>query len=236
MAKSEDELREEIFPSQGRNTKEQRIPLKFIDHKGEQYRVGDWVHLVNPNDPAKPIVGQVHRTWQTEDGEKWLNICWFYRPEQTVHSVYRRFFKDEVFKTGQYRDHHIDEVIEKCYVMFVTRYSRGRPKGCGNMKVYVCESRYNEETKQMNKIKTWKSCIPDEIRNTDYEMDLFTRPEPAIRINSPIAHLLPENAREGDPIPDAKMGAENAPPIVGAVYKGAKDVCSSRFPFKATQH
>ncbi|KAF8464117.1 Bromodomain-containing protein, partial [Kalaharituber pfeilii] len=199
--------------------KQMRIPLKSIEHKGETYVIGDWVHIINPNDLSKPTVAQVYRTWEDSDGQKWINACWYYRPEQTVHRYDRRFYEHEVVKTGQYRDHQIDEVLDKCFVMFFTRYSRGRPKGIGNRQVYVCESRYNEAEKHFNKIKTWKSCIPDEVRGQDYEMDLFEKQEPLKKFPSPIAHLLPPNATETDPIPEAKMGAENAPPIVGAVFK-----------------
>lgn len=141
--------------------------------------------------------------------------------------MYRKFFDREVFKTGQYRDHQIEEVLGKCFVMFVTKYSRGRPKGFANKPVYVCESRYNELEKKLNKIKTWKSCIPDEIRSRDYEMDMFPQPQQLIKVESPIKHLLPKDAKEGDPLPEATMGAENAPPIVGAVFLGEKEVCFS---------
>ncbi|RPA81174.1 BAH-domain-containing protein, partial [Ascobolus immersus RN42] len=238
MAKSEIQLGEEMFSAAGdRNVKDKRFPVSKIDHKGESYTLGDWIHLVNPNDPAKPTVGQIFRTWRTENGSFWINACWYYRPEQTVHSVYRKFFDREVFKTGQYRDHQIEEVLGKCFVMFVTKYSRGRPKGFQNKPVYVCESRYNELEKKLNKIKTWKSCIPDEIRSRDYEMDMFPQPQPLIKVESPIKHLLPKDAKEGDPLPEATMGAENAPPIVGAVFLGEKEVCRRCFAFLSSlQH
>lgn len=181
--------------------------------------IGDWVHIINLNDLSKPTVAQIYRTWEDTEGQKWINACWYYRPEQTVHRYDRRFYEHEVVKTGQYRDHQIDEVIGKCFVMFFTRYSRGRPKGIGNLQVYVCESRYNEVEKHFNKIKTWKSCIPDEVRGQDYEVDLFDKQEQLKKLTSPIAHLLPPNATEDDPLPEAKLGADNAPPIVGAVYK-----------------
>lgn len=214
-----------------------RIPLDKIDHKGDTYRVGkdspslpstvtdwragDWIHIVNPNDPNKPTVAQIFRTWKDLDGRVWLNACWYYRPEQTVHWVEKKFFPDEVVKTGQYRDHNIDEVLGKCFVMFFTRYSRGRPKGIDETKcpIYVCESRYNETEKHFNKIKTWKSCIPDEVHNQDYDMDTFEKQRTLKKVPSPILHLLPPNAKESDPLPDAKMGVDNAPPVVGAVFK-----------------
>ncbi|KAF8250199.1 hypothetical protein K440DRAFT_542050 [Wilcoxina mikolae CBS 423.85] len=212
------------------HNKNMRIPLDKIEHKGDTYRVGDWIHIVNPNDPNKPTVAQIFRTWKDLDGRVWINACWYYRPEQTVHWVEKKFFPDEVVKTGQYRDHSIDEVLGKCFVMFFTRYSRGRPKGIdeNNCPIYVCESRYNENEKHFNKIKTWKSCIPDEVHNQDYELDPFDKQRTLKKVPSPIAHLLPPDAKESDPLPEAKMGVDNAPPVIGAVFKRARrDTVSS---------
>jgi hypothetical protein len=33
-----------------------------------------------------------------------------------------------------------------------------------------------KEKHKLNKIKTWASCLPDEVREKDYEMDLFDVP------------------------------------------------------------
>ncbi|OLL23831.1 Chromatin structure-remodeling complex subunit rsc1 [Neolecta irregularis DAH-3] len=202
----------------GRMLKMSRLPLESIEHKGEVYRVGDWVHIVNPNDNTKPIIAQVFRTWKTTEGQKWINVCWYYRPEQTVHRADKSFFENEVFKTGQYRDHQIEEVVEKCFVMFLSRYTRGRPKNVGNItSIYVCENRYNEENKYFNKIKSWKSCVPDEVRGTDYEMFLFERQQFPLRVPSPLIPLLPAGAKEGDPPTEMQRGKENAPPTVGSI-------------------
>ena len=134
------------------------------------------------------------------------------------------FFEHEVVKTGQYRDHHIDEVVDKCFVMFFTRFNKGRPRGFPRDKeVYVCESRYNEEKHKLNKIKTWASCLPDEVRDKDYEMDLFDAPRKMKKIPSPIKDLLKEDAKEDDPIPDPTWGSDVAPPIIGAVHKRPRE-------------
>ncbi|KAA8893961.1 hypothetical protein FN846DRAFT_976556 [Sphaerosporella brunnea] len=209
-------------------TKNTRIPVEKIEYKGETYRVGDWIHIVNPNDPNKPTVAQIFRTWKDTDGKIWLNACWYYRPEQTVHWVEKKFYEHEVVKTGQYRDHNMDEVLGKCFVMFFTKYSRGRPKDIDESKypIYVCESRYNESDKMMNKIKTWKSCIPDEVRGDDYELVNFEKQRVLKKYPSPLKHLLSPNAKDEDPPsawPDAKMGAENAPPVIGAVYRRKRE-------------
>ncbi|KAL6721153.1 hypothetical protein ACLMJK_000253 [Lecanora helva] len=218
-------LAEKQRPDTEYATEEGRIPLPGgILHNGELWKVGDWIHIQNPNDVTKPIVAQIYRTWQDTDGEKWVNACWYYRPEQTVHQYEKHFFPNEVVKTGQYRDHRIDEIVDRCFVMFTTRYSRGRPRGLSaDKEVYVCDSRYNEEKHKLNKIKTWASCLPDEVRDKDYEMDLFDGIKKVKKIPSPILHLLKEHAEETDELPKPRWGADNAPPIVGAVYRGPRD-------------
>ncbi|KAJ5667951.1 uncharacterized protein N7477_006521 [Penicillium maclennaniae] len=202
-----------------------RFPLPDgILHRGELWKVGDWVHIQNPNDVSKPIVAQIYRTWQDAEGEKWINACWYYRPEQTVHHFEKHFYPNEVVKTGQYRDHRIDEIVDRCFVMFFTRYSRGRPRDLAPDKdIYVCEARYNEEKHKLNKIKTWASCLPDEVREKDYEMDLFDVPRKIKKVPSPIKHLLKEDAKETDDLPRPAWGADNAPPVVGAVHRRPRD-------------
>lgn len=206
-------------------TEDGRLPLPGgILYKGELWKVGDWVHIQNPNDVTKPIVAQIYRTWQDSEGDKWVNACWYYRPEQTVHHFEKHFYPNEVMKTGQYRDHRIEEIVDRCFVMFFTRYNRGRPRGLPPDKdVYVCEARYNEERHKLNKIKTWASCLPDEVRDKDYEMDLFDVPRRIKKIPSPIKHLLKEDAKETDDVPKPTWGAENAPPVVGAVHRRPRD-------------
>lgn len=104
--------------------------------------------------------------------------------------------------------------------MFVTRFNKGRPRGLASDKdVYVCESRYNEEKFRFNKIKTWASCVPDEVRDRDYEMDLFEAPRRMRKVPSPIKHLLREDAKDTDDLPRPTWGSPNAPPIVGAVHR-----------------
>ncbi|KAI1175332.1 hypothetical protein F4777DRAFT_551062 [Nemania sp. FL0916] len=196
-----------------------RRPIPEIHHRGEIWRVGDWVHITNANDLAKPIIAQIYRTWQDRQGQQWVNACWYYRPEQTVHRHDKYFLENEVVKTGQYRDHRIDEVVDRCFVMFVTRFDKGRPRGFPRDKeAYVCRSRYNEENHRLNKIKTWTGCLPDEVRERDYQMDLFDTPRTLRKIPSPIKHLLRYDAKPTDPLPKPTWGAPNAPPLVGAVH------------------
>ena len=204
---------------------EGRIPLpNGIMHNGELYKVGDWVHIQNANDLTKPIPTQIYRTWQDAMGNKYVNACWYYRPEQTVHRHDKHFYENEVFKTGQYRDHQIDEIVDRCFIMFVTRFGKGRPRGFPlDKEIYVCESRYNEEVHRFNKIKTWASCLPDEMRDKDYEMEGFQEPRRTKKVKSPISYLLKDEQKETDDLPELTWGADNAPPKIGAVHNRPRD-------------
>ena len=169
-------------------------------------------------------MAQIYRTWKDGSGQEWINACWYYRPEQTVHRHDKHFFEHEVVKTGQYRDHRIEEIVDRCFVMFITRFPKGRPRGLPSDKaVYVCEARYNEERFRFNKIKTWASCVPDEVRERDYEMDLFDVPRRLKKVPSPIKHLLQEDSKETDALPKPTWGSPNAPPMIGAVHRRPRE-------------
>ncbi|CAI4062249.1 RSC subunit protein RSC1 SKDI_07G3080 [Saccharomyces kudriavzevii IFO 1802] len=200
---------------------ELRYPLDDIEINNEKYQIGDWVLLSNPNDINKPIVGQIFRLWSTTDGNKWLNACWYFRPEQTVHRVDRLFYKNEVMKTGQYRDHPIQDIKGKCYVIHFTRFQRGDPSTKVNGPQFVCEFRYNESDKVFNKIRTWKACLPEELRDQE-ESTVPVNGRKFFKYPSPIADLLSPNATLNDKIPEPTEGAPTAPPLVGAVYLGPK--------------
>ncbi|AGO10449.1 AaceriABL005Cp [[Ashbya] aceris (nom. inval.)] len=196
---------------------ELKYPLDHIELHDKTYKIGDWILLHNPNDETKPTVAQIFRLWHTNDGRRWLNCCWYLRPEQTVHRVDRLFYKNEVVKSGQYRDHLVEEIIGKCYVCHFTRYQRGDPDLMLEGPLFVCEYRYNESEKVFNKIRTWKGCLPEEVRDIE-EPTIPVIGRKFFKYESPIKHLLPPNATINDPIPQPTEGAVNAPPLVGAVY------------------
>ncbi|CCH60711.1 hypothetical protein TBLA_0D02040 [Henningerozyma blattae CBS 6284] len=196
---------------------ETRVPIGEVDVKGINYKVGDWVLIRNPAEGVKPTVGEIFKIWKTEDGKTWINCCWYFRPEQTVHRVDRLFYKNEVMKTGQYRDHLADELVGKGYVIHFTRFQRGDIAKKIDGPLFVCEFRYNENDKVFNKIRTWKACLPEEIRNID-DSTIPVNGRKFFKYPSPLKDKLPPNATINDPIPQPTEGAPNAPPLIGAVY------------------
>lgn len=199
-----------------------RYPLDTLEVNGYSYKIGDWVLIENGNDPEKPTVGQIFRLWSTEDGNRYCNVCWYYRPEQTCHVADRLFFLNEVCKTGQYRDHLVNEIVGPCYVIFLTRYQKGDlPDGVipDGAPWFICEFRYNESNHVFNRIRTWKACLPDEVRDhPEQPLIPLNDTRKLIKYESPIKSLLPKDAYIGMPIPEPTLGQPKAPPLVGLVY------------------
>ncbi|GAA5949966.1 hypothetical protein JCM10213_004270 [Rhodosporidiobolus nylandii] len=160
-----------------RPTTKDKIFLDGINFKGDVLRTGDWVHLLNPDNPAKPIIAQIWKTYKRPDSpQRCLSVCWYYRPEETVHPASRMFYENEVFKTGVFLDHAVEDFVSRCCVMFLTKYTRGRPLPpiwAPGLPLYVCEHRYKDDAKAFKKIKSWNSCVPEEIRKQEYEFEEY---------------------------------------------------------------
>ncbi|KAG0655235.1 hypothetical protein C6P46_001101 [Rhodotorula mucilaginosa] len=188
-----------------RPTLRDKIFLDSINFKGhtlrtgKAYTSGDWIHLLNPDAPGKPIIAQIWKTYKRPDSpQRCVSVCWYYRPEETVHPVSRTFYESEVFKTGVFVDHNIEDFLGTCFVMFFTRYTRGRPKAWdASMPLYVCEHRYKDDIKQFKKIKSWSSCIPEEIRAHEYDFEPYAdgHVDQLARVKSPFVRGVPGPGR-----------------------------------------
>lgn len=82
--------------------------------------------------------------------------------------------------------------------MFFTRYTRGRPKSWdASIPLYVCEHRYKDDIKQFKKIKSWSSCIPEEIRAHEYDFEPYAdgHVDQLARVKSPFVRGVPGPGR-----------------------------------------
>ncbi|WFC99085.1 hypothetical protein MYAM1_001822 [Malassezia yamatoensis] len=148
--------------------------------KGREYHIGDWVHLMNPVDPSRPIIGQIFRFHkQRKIPGTFLTACWYYRPEQTNHTASRTFYENEVLKTGVFGEHVLEDIIEEVLVLFHTKYTKARPKAAYSTPgapVYLVESKYDVHKSEFQRIQSWASCVPAEVRSKITPMDIFTLP------------------------------------------------------------
>ncbi|KAJ7596530.1 hypothetical protein C8J56DRAFT_917673 [Mycena floridula] len=171
-----------------------RTFLEHVDYKGLNVKIGDWVHLSNPDDPARPIVAQVFRCWSSDEEEKkgqlGVTVSWYYRPEQTFHPSDKKFWEGEVFKSSHYCEHALEDILEKIACQFTSRHIRGRPRPphwYPGIPLYVCDARYNDRDRSFTKIKNWMACIPDQIKKKSEYMPVepFERAVFPNRVSSP---------------------------------------------------
>ncbi|KAF4584606.1 hypothetical protein EYR38_001835 [Pleurotus pulmonarius] len=161
-----------------------------LHYKGWSVKLGDWVHISNPDDPARPIPGQVFKCWTSTDtarlGDPGITVAWYFRPEQTFHPATRTFFENEVFKSSHFGDHPLEDIIERIAVQFTARHIRGRPRSPHWYPGWPL-------------IKNWNSCIPEILRkNADYmPIYEFERVVYPPRISSPFVVKSGKSAVKG---------------------------------------
>lgn len=141
-------------------------------HKGVAYRVGDYVHLINPNDASRPIVGQIFKTFVPTKGyaTHHVTVCWYFRPEQTVHPAELGFAESEVFKTAHFCDHPVEDILERVAVQPTDSAMRGRPAPPAffpGWQLYVCNTRYIDKAALFMRIKKWSNIVPESQRHID---------------------------------------------------------------------
>jgi len=91
---------------------------------------------------------------------------------------------NEIFKTSKsstvlwnaltdlidhFADHPVEEVIEKVACQFTARYIQGRPRPPHwhlGFPLYVCDAKYSDGSHSFVRIKNWKLCVPEEVRDS----------------------------------------------------------------------
>uniref|UniRef100_A0A8H7Y6I3 Uncharacterized protein n=1 Tax=Psilocybe cubensis TaxID=181762 RepID=A0A8H7Y6I3_PSICU len=205
-----------------------------LNYKGWKIKLADWVHLSNPDDPSRPIIGQVFRCWVSDNfgkpGPPGITVSWYYRPEQTFHPSNRMFWEGEVFKTSHFADHPLEDIIEKIACQFTARHIRGRPRPpfwYVGFPLYVCDSRYNDRDRVFVRIKNWNSCVPEEVRQSTEFMPIY----PFERTVYPVRHPSPfiSKGAGGKGVPKGPGGLlEPSPDLVDGMEEGAYGKKKSR--------
>lgn len=138
-------------------------------------------------------------------GQTGLDATWFLRPDQIVHPYASRFYPSEVLKAGTH-EHMVDEIEEKCFVLYTRDYIRGRPiEWKQGQSIYLCEQRYSESYKTVSKIKNWASCLPPGHKPSDIKFNLF--PEPLVLKKLPSASMMDKAAGKHELAEDASRAS-----------------------------
>ncbi|KAK3819787.1 MAG: hypothetical protein J3Q66DRAFT_162612 [Benniella sp.] len=181
--------------TKGKRTRKHDYELKEVVHRGQTYRVGDFVHIQNDSDPEKPTIGLISALWQEESGVQGLDAIWFLRPEHIVHPYASRFYSSEVVKAAGVYEHLVNDILERCFVLQTKDYIRGRPVNWQEgQSIYVCEQRYNESYKSVSKIKNWASCFPPGHKPDAVQLKLF--PQPMVIKKLPSASMVEKAGKQ----------------------------------------
>ncbi|KAH9526702.1 Protein polybromo-1 [Dermatophagoides farinae] len=136
-----------------------------VFHQDLMLKVGDFVYVEPHDKNLDPHIVYIESFKKDNTGQALIHGCWFYRPPETFHLASRRFLEKEVFKSDNYTNTPLSQVMGKCCVMFVKDYFRCQPINIDDKDVYVCESRYTSKGKSFKKIKIWPC-----LQNTPYIM------------------------------------------------------------------
>lgn len=146
-----------------------------------------------------------------------MDATWFLRPEQIVYPYSSRFYPSEVLKASGSHEHMVDEIQERCFVLFIRDFIRGRPmEWKQGQSIYLCEQRYSETYKSLSRIKNWASCYPPGHKPSDMKLNPF--PEPLVLKKLPSANMMDKagkhdadgSSRSSTPHDTSSMGSKGA--------------------------
>ncbi|KAJ3267956.1 hypothetical protein HDV01_003698 [Terramyces sp. JEL0728] len=192
------EINDEVVLDQGCLDLTAGDDLEEISVDNSVYKIGDFVYIKNPEDLSSPTIGQVFSCWQEKDEKtekQGVNVCWFLHPNQIVAKQNTKFMLQEVFKTNHLEKYEDTEILGKCVVLFYRDFVKGTAKGFENKDVYVCESRYNENAKTISKIKNWVQCLPEKVKSSEVDLELYPTPIVPTRAALGQEHVQPEPKR-----------------------------------------
>ncbi|EDQ85398.1 uncharacterized protein MONBRDRAFT_34273 [Monosiga brevicollis MX1] len=119
--------------------------------------VGSYVLLANDSNPKKPKVAQVESIFDVPKMGTYLEVSYFWRPEETYHVPTKTFYANEVMAVKETYVHAASDILRPCAVMFIRDYLRFEPADIPEKDVFVCESRYNAKTRQIKPVKQWQA-------------------------------------------------------------------------------
>ncbi|KAL3851884.1 hypothetical protein ACJMK2_015582 [Sinanodonta woodiana] len=164
--------------------------IKYKDHT---YSIGDFIY-VEPREPdLEPHIMCIEKIHSDSSGDQMLYGNWFYRPNETFHLATRKFLEKEVFKSDFYTSIPPNQILGRCFVMYVKDYFKNRPEGFADKDVYVCEFRYISRHRCFKKIKIWQA-----PRNVEVNIIARDIPLVPIRVASVFADKDKEDFDDGE--------------------------------------
>lgn len=109
-------------------------------------------------------------------GERFVFGHHYLRPHETYHEPTRKFYENEVVCAPLYEAVPCELVAERCWVLDLNTYCKGRPMGASPEHIYVCEFRVDKAARLFSKVARSRHQIctkpyafetfPERIRHT----------------------------------------------------------------------
>jgi len=159
LAKLQTEIRNSlIHPTNNPNPRFTRLTrLRF---KAFPLKVGDWIRLFDPQNPSKPIIGQIldlnrlaPNLTKAQTSQTYVTVSRYLRSGDIPTSSQQQLFSKEVFRSASFQVHPIEDILDCCAVLHINDYLKGRPaEGAGIYTTHFCRYGYNPILQQLTSI------------------------------------------------------------------------------------
>jgi len=102
--------------------------------------------------PKECDIFRIDSLWKDQEGKRFAYGHHYVRPCETYHEHNRRFYRNEVCRSPVSEVISIDLIHGKCWVLDPATYCKGRPVGCKEEHVYICEFRVDKFNRSFSKV------------------------------------------------------------------------------------
>ncbi|ODM98315.1 Histone-lysine N-methyltransferase ASH1L [Orchesella cincta] len=101
--------------------------------------------------PKECDIFRIDSLWKDQDGKRWAYGHHYVRPSETYHEHNRRFYRNEICRSPVSEVIPINLIHGRCWVLDPATYCKGRPAGCKEDHVYICEFRVDKLNRSFSK-------------------------------------------------------------------------------------
>lgn len=95
---------------------------------------------------------RVEHMWKDHEGKRFVFGHNYLRPKETYHEPNRKFYENEIIRVPVYEEVSIDLIMGRCWVLDPPTFCQGRPIGCDESHVYICELKMDKAARVFSKI------------------------------------------------------------------------------------
>ncbi|KAL0270693.1 UNVERIFIED_CONTAM: hypothetical protein PYX00_008011 [Menopon gallinae] len=145
-------------------------------------KTGDFVYVDTEN--GTKLAAQVDTIWSNKDGDCFIKGPWFLRPQEIFYIPGRTYYKQEMFLGCLEDVHPVQNVVGRCCIMEQADYISCRPTEIDEKDVYICQSVYNEQRRQLSKLVSGLKRYTHSDTVTQDEIYFFRRLINPIKVTS----------------------------------------------------